>query len=63
MTMGKSVDAILSEFDDMVEKRKNNAKFLARNQIQNFNSLTTNIRAKNLGVTKAVWRTTGDEKG
>lgn len=62
MTMGKSVDAILSEFDDMVEKRKNNAKFLAQNQIQNFNSLTTNIRAKNLGVTKAVWRTTGDEK-
>jgi len=46
----------------MVEKRKNHAKFVAQNQIQNFNSLTTNIRAKNVGVTKGVWRTTGDEK-
>lgn len=62
MANGKSVDTILSDFDDMVETRKNQAKFVAQNQIQNFNSLTTNIRAKNVGVTKAVWRTTGDEK-
>lgn len=62
MTLGQSVDTILSDFDNMVETRKNQAKFVAQNQIQNFNSLTTNIRAKNIGVTKAVWRTTGDEK-
>lgn len=62
MTLGQSVETILSDFDDMVETRKNHAKFVAQNQIQNFNSLTTNIRAKNVGVTKAIWRTTGDEK-
>ena len=46
--MGKSVDAILSEFDDM---ERQCTEF-------NFNS---NQLDKN-GVTKGIWRTTGDEK-
>ena len=53
---------ILEQFDGLVEKRKNHAKFTARNQIGNFNSLTTKIRAQNLGITQAIWRTSRDER-
>lgn len=62
MTLGQSLPDILSEFDGLVEKRKNHAKFTARNQVANFNSITTKLRAQNLGITKAVWVTAGDER-
>lgn len=62
MAQGKSLAEILEQFDGMVEKRKNHAKFTARNQIGNFNSLTTKIRAQNLGITQAIWRTSRDER-
>lgn len=62
MTIGQSLPDILSEFDGMVEKRKNHAKFTARNQVANFNSITTKLRAQNIGITKAVWVTSNDER-
>ena len=62
MAQGDSLDTIVSQFDGLVAKRKNHAKFLARNQVQNYNSVTTKIRAQNLGITKAVWITAGDER-
>jgi len=62
MSQGESLDTVVSQFDDIVSERKNHAKFLARNQVQNYNSVTTKIRAQNLGITKAIWETAGDER-
>lgn len=62
MSQGESLDTIVSQFDDIVSERKNHAQFLARNQVQNYNSVTTKIRAQNLGITKAIWETAGDER-
>lgn len=62
MSQGESLDTVVSQFDDVVAERKNHAKFLARNQVQNYNSITTKIRAQNLGIVKAVWETAGDER-
>jgi len=62
MADGKGLPEILSQFDGMVEKRKNHAKMVARTQIASFNSLTTKARAQNLGLTKAVWVTSNDER-
>lgn len=62
MSQGESLDTIVNQFDDVVSERKNHAQFLARNQVQNYNSVTTKIRAQNLGITKAVWETAGDER-
>lgn len=62
MSQGESLDTIVSQFDDIVVERKNHAKFLARNQVQNYNSITTKLRAQNLGITKAVWETAEDDR-
>lgn len=62
MTQGSSLSDIMAQFDGMVEKRKNHAKFTARNQIANFNSITTKLRAQNLGITRARWITSRDER-
>jgi SPP1 gp7 family putative phage head morphogenesis protein len=62
MAEGKGIDEISSEFDNMVETRKGHAKMVARTQIGTFNSLTAKARAQNLGITKAVWVTSKDER-
>ena len=62
MTLGQSLPQILEQFDGMVEKRRNHAKFTARNQINNFNSIMTKTRAQNVGITKARWVTANDER-
>jgi SPP1 gp7 family putative phage head morphogenesis protein len=62
MAEGKGLPEILSQFDDMVEKRKGHAKMVARTQISTFNSLTTKARASNLGIQKAKWVTASDER-
>lgn len=62
MTQGLSLEEIMGEFKDMVEKRKNHARFTARNQIGNFNSIATKIRAQNLGITQGRWITSRDER-
>lgn len=62
MALGGSLEDVLAEFDGMEEKRKNHAKFTARNQIANYNSLVSKARAQNLGVEKAIWITARDER-
>lgn len=62
MTTGASLEDVMEQYKGLVEKRKNHAKFTARNQITNFNSVTTKIRAQNLGITQAVWVTSHDER-
>lgn len=61
MTLGQGLDTIMEEFDGMVEERKGHARFVARNQINNYNSIMTKTRAIEVGVTKAIWRTQGDD--
>ena len=62
MTLGTSIEDILSEFDGLVEKRKNHARFTARNQIASFNSIMNKTRSQKLGITKAIWVTSKDER-
>jgi len=62
MAEGKGLPEILSQFDDLVETRRGQAKMVARTQISTFNSLTTKARAQNLGIKSARWRTSEDER-
>lgn len=62
MNEGKGIKEIMSEFSKLEEKRKNHAKFTARNQINNFNSIMTKTRAKKIGITRARWLTSEDER-
>lgn len=62
MTEGKGIGEIMQQFDGMVEKRRNHAKFVARTQINSFNGLMTKIRGQNLGIERAIWRTAKDER-
>ena len=62
MAEGKGLPEILKQFDGMVEQRKGHAKMVARTQISTFNSLTSKIRAQNLGIKKAIWVSSRDER-
>ncbi len=62
MTLGESIDSVLEQYDGLVEKRKNHARFTARNQVSNFNSIMNKTRAQKLGIQKAVWLTSNDER-
>lgn len=61
MSLGTPFEEIVKDFKKSVKPKKNNAAFLARNQIQNFNSVSTKLRAQNLGITRARWITARDE--
>ena len=60
MSHGLSLEEIMSQYDGLVEKRRDHVRFTARNQIANFNSVSTKMRAQNLGITEAVWVTSRD---
>lgn len=62
MSLGQSLEDVMSQFDGLVEKRKGHAKMVARTQVATFNSLMTKTRAQNLGLKKAIWITAGDER-
>jgi len=62
MAQGGSLEAVMKNFSGMAEKRRNHAKFTARNQISNFNAVTGKIRVQNLGITQAIWRTAKDAR-
>lgn len=62
MAEGRTLPEILSQFDGMVETRRKHAEMVARTQISTFNSLVTKARARNLGIEKAVWVTSRDER-
>lgn len=62
MTLGNSLPYIVKEFNTQVDKRKDEAKFIARNQVSNFNSILTKIRLQNLGINKVRWLTSEDDR-
>jgi SPP1 gp7 family putative phage head morphogenesis protein len=62
MSLGKSIDEIMSEFTGMHKKRRDHAKFTARNQVANYNSMVTKARAQKLGISEALWITSMDER-
>ena len=62
MSQGGTIEDVMNEYDAMTEKRKNHAKFTARNQIGNFNAIMGKVRVQNLGITKGIWRTAKDER-
>lgn len=62
MTLGNGLEGILDQYDGLIEKRKNHAKMVARTQINTYNSISTKIRAQNLGITQAVWVAAMDER-
>ncbi|MDR9460064.1 MAG: phage minor head protein, partial [Dehalococcoidia bacterium] len=62
MALGKNITEVMAEYDGVVGKRVDHAKFVARNQVNNYASLATKIRAQNLGITRAVWVTTKDAR-
>jgi len=62
MAQGDSISDIMKQFDGVVGKRKDHAKFTARNQINNFNSILTKTRAQNLGIQEAEWVTSRDAR-
>ena len=61
MSLGEPLSTIEAEYDKLTEKRRGHAKFTAFNQTQNFNALVTKSRVQNLGIQKAIWRTSKDE--
>ena len=62
MAEGKSMAEIRTGLNAETKKRKLNAEMVARTQIGTFNSLSTKIRAQNLGITKAIWVSSRDER-
>ena len=62
MAEGKGLPEIMEQFDGMVEQRRGHAKMIARTQIATFNSLTSKARAQNLGIKRAKWVTSSDER-
>lgn len=62
MTQGQSLEEVMGKLKGLEGKRRDHAKFTARNQIGNFNSITTKLRAQNLGIERAIWKTSGDER-
>lgn len=62
MALGKDLDEVMSEFKATASDRKNHSKFIARNQVSNFNAMTNKLRHQKLGITEGVWDTSGDER-
>lgn len=62
MSRGLSLEDVMAQYDDLVEQRANHARSVARTQIANYNSLSTKLRAKEAGITRAIWRTSKDAR-
>lgn len=62
MAQGMGLDEVVENFNTLKNERVTRAKMVARTQISTFNSLLTKVRAQNLGITKAVWVTSRDER-
>lgn len=62
MSQGASLDDTILEYKQEVGKSRSNAKMNARSQVANFNGMSNKIRYQNLGITEAIWRTSGNEK-
>lgn len=59
---GRPIDTVIEEFENTASKRKNHVQYLARTQLANYNSQMTRLRAQRLGIQKAKWITSEDER-
>lgn len=62
MTEGKTLDDIEHSFNETAKKRVDHAKFTARNEIGTYNGLLNKLRYEKLGIKKAIWVTSKDER-
>ena len=62
MIEGRSIDEVIEAFENTASNRENHVQYLARTQIANFNSQMTRLRAQRLGIQKAKWITSEDER-
>jgi SPP1 gp7 family putative phage head morphogenesis protein len=61
MAEGKPLQEVLSRMTALSTKSKEHkAKFVARNQINSFNSLSNKVRVQKLGIKEAIWKTVRD---
>lgn len=54
-THGGSLNEIVKELTKNASDRKNQGKFIARQQVASFNSISTSLRHQKLGITEAIW--------
>lgn len=62
MSAGKSLDTLYEEVENISGKNDYKSKLVARNELKTFNQQLSDKKALNSGVTKAIWRTVGDER-
>jgi len=62
MAEGLPISEVEKGFLEVRKKRVESSKFVARNQMANFNALNNKIRYQNLGITEATWQTAEDER-
>lgn len=62
MARGLPLTEVIDQFETEAEKKKSDAKFVARQQVSTFNSLATKMRYKKAGIERAVWETASDER-
>lgn len=61
-TYGGDLEQIVKELMANASDKKNQGKFVARQQVASFNSLSTSLRHQKLGITEAIWDTAMDGK-
>lgn len=62
MSAGKNLETLYEEVSNQNKKNLNKSEIVSRNELKAFNTQLNNKRAANLGITKAVWNTVGDER-
>lgn len=62
MSAGDNLQNLFSEVKKQTSLRLQRGDLIARNELKAFNSELANKRAENNGITKAIWRTSKDER-
>lgn len=62
MNRGVTEVELFKEFTENAKKYKNDINFISRNQLSNFNAVMNKVRSQELGLTKAIWSTSKDER-
>lgn len=62
MASGADFEQVIGAYDVEAGKQEEKARFIARNQLANFNGMSNKIRYQKLGITQAVWVTAKDER-
>lgn len=62
ITRGTRVEDIEEMIDDRFDKMRTNAELIARDQVGKLNGQLTEMAQTDLGVTKYIWRTAGDDR-